>query len=819
MNTRFIVISGYILLVALAMTGIATIYMELVKSHQQSTDDTGLKKELINLSNTLTTMYQAEGTVSLLAFTDNSKALRLEYDSLTERIFQQIDSLRLTSTDSIIDKNIDSLSVLLGKKRNYALQMFQLMEQIDKDVIHDVNKRTVISGADLSRLDSLLAQINQVKDDTVHVVAEKKGFFRKLQDVVKSNVKDTVTHISKGSFTETKKLAVPLVSDTIIDFIKEINTKAQSNNTKIFQQIFSRQQELYIIKELTGLQINKIVDAMKEREYQTNMNILKEKNDSLKRSFSMVTLIGLSALIVTIFFMSWTVHSLNRAQRLQKSIEEAKKNAEKLLSSREQLIYTITHDIKAPLSSIIGFLDLLAEDTFSQKQQYYLNNMHSSASHILDLVNDLLNFHTIEKDQPQLTIIAFLPDSLIHNVYESFLPLAKKKKITLELETSLNETQTFLSDPYYIRQIVNNLLSNAIKYTQEQGKVVLNTTLNEHKIWTISVRDNGQGIALADQSKIFDAFVRLDKQKNNTEGTGLGLTISKELADFLGGTIEVSSHKGEGSEFTLKIPVTPVTENNNLQPDKASDGASGGILFVDDDRVQLNLLSELMKKEDIPCICCSSAREALKLLSEKTPDIIFTDIHLTDMNGFDMVKQIRNSNFPYAATVPIIAFSADCPRPQTEEEESVFTECIRKPFTVSQLLEIIEKYTSFRRKPDETYSLKEGYGWKEVMDFTADDPEAAMKIIDSFIEETNKDKESLKKALQKKDQDTVWQISHKMLSLMRMISAGEIISILTDFEKGDISEEKQKTFFRLLDEKINEAKTARQKMNETTITN
>ena len=812
-NTRSIVILGYCLLVALALIGIATIYMELINSHRQSTEDSLLKKELINLSNTLTTMYQAEGTVSLLAFTDNGEALKQEYDSLSNRVFEQIDSLKHTSTDAVINNSIDSLSVLLSKKRDYALQMFQLMSQMDKDIIKKVTTRTIINGADLNTLDSLLAQITQEKDDTVHVVAEKKSVLRRLQDVFKSNVQDTVTHISKGSFSETKKLAVPMISDTIIDFIRDINVKAQNRNTKIFRELVSRQHELYIIKELTGLQINKIMDTMKEREYQANVELLKGKNESLKRSFSMVTLIGLSALIVAIFFMSWTVHSLNKTQRLQKNIEEAKKHAEKLLTSREQLIYTITHDIKAPLSSIIGFLDLLSEDTFSQKQQYYLNNMHSSASHILDLVYNLLNFHSIEKEEPQLTNTAFFPNSLLHSIYVSFLPLAQNKKLTFELHSSTDGTQTFLSDSYYIRQIVNNLLSNAIKYTQEKGKVVVSDSLEEKNLWKISVQDNGPGIALDDQAKIFEEFVRLDKQKKEVEGTGLGLTISKELATLLGGTIEVESIKGEGSTFTLIVPLSPATDELVSRQDKTPDVSSGGILFVDDDRVQLNLLSELMKKEDFPCICCLSAKEALSFLHEKPVDIIFTDINIPDMDGFELVKQIRKMDFPQAATIPVIAFSGGYKKQESELKDAGFASSLSKPFKAQQLLDIIEKYTSFKRKTDETITEKEENRWQNVMDFVVNDYEAAGKIIDSFIEETSKDRKSLETAFQKKDNEAIRNISHKMLTLMRMISARKIVSILTDFEKGEILEEKKNTLFHLLDEIIKDAEKTLKNMD------
>ena len=812
-NTRSIVILGYCLLVALAMIGIVTIYLEVVKSHQQSQDNSVLRKELINLSNTLTTMYQAEEIVSLVAFADKNENLINEYDSLTNQVFSQIDSLRMTSTDSIMNNSIDSLSVLLVQKRKYALEMFELMSHININIDKDFAKRTIISRDDTARLNSILASITQVKGDTVHVIAEKKSFFQRVRDVVKSN-DDTLTHISKSSVSDTKKLLVPVLSDTIIDFIHQVDKHAQKKNAQIVRQLFARQQQLYIIKELTGLQINKIMETMKEREYQANTGILKEKNESLKRSSTMVAFVGLSALIVVIFFMSWTFQSLNKSQRLQKNIQEANKRAEKLLTSREQLIYTITHDIKAPINSIIGFLDLLREDTFSQKQQYYLNNMHSSASHILDLANSLLNFHSIEKGQPLLMTVAFSPALLIRNIYESFLPLAQKKKLSFELDSTLEETKSFMSDPNYIRQIVNNLLSNAIKFTQEEGEIFLITSLENQNHWKISVKDNGQGIDPEGQSKIFDENVRVNKARKKDEGSGLGLMISKQLATSLGGTIELESQKGIGSTFTLVIPLALVTERSIIQSDTTSDDSSGRILFVDDDRVQLNLFSELMKREGLPYVCCSSAYEALNLMLEKSVNIVFADIHISDMDGFEFAKRIRDLNIPQAATIPIIACSAGCQKSEAEVKSAGFNEFFLKPFSVPQLLDIIEKYTSFRRKQTETFSEKGESEWQKIMDLVADDTEATTKIIDSFVEETSKDKESLEIAFQKKDKKAIKQISHKMLTMMRMISAQEIISILTGFEKGAISKEKKATLFRLLDETIKNAEAKIPKSSE-----
>ena len=807
-NTSAIVILGYCILVTLAITGFIRIYSEVVKSHKQSINNTVVRQELIDLNNTLTTMYQAEGTASLLAFAEN-KQLKSEYDSLTYRVLDQIDSLKLISSDQIINLHLDSLAALLTKKRDNAVEMFELIKQIDKDIIEEVTNKTIIAKNDVSKLNDIVANIIKEKEDTVKLASEKRSFLQRVGDVFNPNARDTITQISKSSVSEITELTAPILVDTIIDYITHIVDKQKQNkNAEIIQKLITRQHRMYIIKELTTFQINKIMDMLKDREYQTNFDILTEKNNSLKNSSKLVAFVGLSALIVAVFFMSWTLHSLNKARRLQKSIQEAKKHAEKLLMSREQLIYTITHDIKAPLSSIIGFLDLMSEEMSSQKQQYYIGNIQSSISHIMDLVRNLLDFHSIEKEQPQLTTIAFLPAAIIHNIYESFLPLAQKKKLRFELNSTIPESKPFLSDPYYIRQIINNLVSNAIKYTPEQGEIILITSIDEQNHWKISVKDNGPGISPENQLRVFDEFIRLGKQKNKIDGTGLGLTISKKLTNLLDGTIELESQEGVGSVFILTIPLTPISEEALLLQDDIYDDASGRILFVDDDKVQLKLLYEIMKKEDLSCVCCSSAYEALSVLKKKQFDIIITDIYIQDMNGLDLIKLIRESGFHQTATVPIIASSAGYNKPKAEFIAAGFDGFLPKPFNARQLLEIIEKFTSFKRKTNEPYTENDKPGWNNIMAFVAGDHESAMKIIDSLIEETNKNRELLKNAFKKNDNEAIKQISHKMLTLMRMISAHDIISILIDFENGDITKEKKETLLRLLEETIKEAENA-----------
>jgi signal transduction histidine kinase/DNA-binding response OmpR family regulator len=758
-------------------------------------------------------MYQAEGTAGLLAAVTDEK-LSIEYDSLMTIVFEEIESLKsLSKIPDMID-SLDSLSLLLKKKQANALEMAELMKNTEKNTIKEITQITISSLHDLGNANLLTTNEVHIQQDTAIVFKEKKKFIKRLKDAFKSNV-DTLTQITSSSISTIGEIELPIRTDTVVKFMKKANLAAAKKNSDIIRQLVQRQNELHLMNELTGLKIRQIMDFINLLEYQNNLDALSERNTLLKKSTTFVATIGLSALVIALLFISWTLSSLNKGLRLQKSVQEGKIQVDNLLASREHLIYTITHDIKAPISSIMGFLNLMSDDNPSQKQQYYIENMNLSASHILDLVKNLLDFQSLEKNKPQLSLMSFPLYSFINDIYESFLPLAEKNQLKLSIHSNINQQNKYLSDPYRIRQILNNLISNAIKFTPENGTVSISASLIGQDILQVSVKDTGPGIDDNDKVRIFEEFTRLENTNKSVEGSGLGLTISRKLATLLGGEITLESEKDKGADFILTIPVSPFIEESisgyrTDSPAISSDKIR--ILFIDDDTIQLNLVSELMKKAGLAYTCCSKSAEALKLLQKETFSMIFTDIQMPDIKGFELVKKIRKSSFSGAATIPVIGLSAD-DKWQENHKDTGFTDFISKPFKSKQLLGKIEQYSNRKIQLEIKHPDRFDYNFDALTQFVSDDRIVALKMIDSFIEETDKNLVLLKFAIQKKDWSTIEELSHKMSSLMKMISAHEIVSILILFEKGSQSEEKAVTLCRLIEKIINEAKAARKKMD------
>lgn len=296
---------------------------------------------------------------------------------------------------------------------------------------------------------------------------------------------------------------------------------------------------------------------------------------------------------------------------------------------------TITHDIKAPVGSIIGYTDLLERITTEERQRFYLNNMQSSAKHLLSLVNSLLDYHRLDAHKMDVNKVTFNPHQLFDTIYISFKPMANAKHLLLEYDCGEPLNRLYIGDPFRTRQIVENLLSNALKFTQE-GSITLRAALENGQLH-FSISDTGCGISEEEQKRIFQEFTRL-RNAQGQEGFGLGLAITKKLILLLEGDIRIESETGKGSTFHvyLPLPQAPNTDKKN----KREEGIKNFIL-IDDDRIQLQLTAAMLKRPTIHVTCCEQPEELFRQLEENKFDALLTDIQMPAMNGFDLLDAIR----------------------------------------------------------------------------------------------------------------------------------------------------------------------------------
>ena len=414
--------------------------------------------------------------------------------------------------------------------------------------------------------------------------------------------------------------------------------------------------------------------ARQEAEYQQAVR---------RRSTNILGGIAAGALLLSAFFLIIIGRDITRSNRYRRELEEARRRAEDLLAMREKMMLAITHDFKAPLSSIMGYADLLSRLTVDERQRFYLDNMKTSSEHLLKLVVDLLDFHRLDLHKAEINRVSFHPSRLLEEIHISFEPLTSAKGLTLNCEIDPELDTTFISDPLRLRQIINNLLSNAVKFT-EQGSITI-TARYEDKQLIVAIADTGKGMEAADCERIFQEFTRLPGAQGK-EGFGLGLSIVRMLVQLLEGSIEVKSQPEKGSTFTLNVPIYPVKKEENEElpiTDEEQNSSSRSlsrsslskVLLIDDDRIQLMLTSAMLSQSDIASTSCLQTDELLDALCSETFDVLLSDIQMPAINGFDLLTLLRASNIPQARTIPVIAVTARSDMKREELIEYGFAGC------------------------------------------------------------------------------------------------------------------------------------------------
>ncbi len=553
--------------------------------------------------------------------------------------------------------------------------------------------------------------------------------------------------------------------------------------------------------ELYRQQLDNIED---DEQKAMEVRIAHEQDIRQQAAWTMATIAILAVLLVLIFFtIIW--RDITRSNHYRKELEKAKLYAENLLVAREKLMLTITHDIKAPAGSIIGYIDLLIRLVQDRRQQFYLHNMKSSANHLLDLITSLLDYHRLEAGKMDIHPVTFNPHELFESIYTSFLPGAEKKQLTLNFEENIPRTLNLEGDPFRIRQIAENLISNALKFTS-QGSITIQVDYEQNR-FTFRVEDTGCGMSFEEQQRVFQAFTRLQSAQGQ-EGFGLGLSITKKLVELLNGEITIESAPGKGSMFQVvlflpKVTKAPITQVETLSDDKKQ----WRILLIDDDRIQLNLTEVMIydlfnhAQHSIPPVikCCTQPEELFKLIASETFDIVFTDIQMPAMNGFELLQKLRSLDVPQAKNIPVIAITARSDMDETDFCTQGFAGCLHKPFNQTELLKIFKTHmqedwkgntVQTDSKPSDTECT---YNFSPLTAFSGDDPAAAHEILETFIGESTKNYERMKQALSNKDMADLCNVAHKMLPTFTMIEARKAIPALQwlEFHRGntDLSDE------------------------------
>ncbi|MBQ8165513.1 MAG: response regulator, partial [Lachnospiraceae bacterium] len=421
---------------------------------------------------------------------------------------------------------------------------------------------------------------------------------------------------------------------------------------------------------------------------------------SLYQAFHPMAL--LSGMGIMLINLSFYMLMENPDIRLVKQIEIEKERAEAANKSKSNFLSHMSHEIRTPMNSVIGMTEVLLRTDLDEEQKGYLNHIKLSGNALLAIINDILDLSKIEAGKMELTETVYDAYSEMDNIRVIIENRIGEKPVTLNYDIDDKFPPILYGDVIRIRQVLINLLNNAVKFT-ESGYITLGVKVlsktHENIDLEISVTDTGVGIRQEDLEKLFDEFKQLDLKNNlGKEGTGLGLTISSQLIDLMGGKLKVESEYGKGSRFYFNINQRLVSDEE-YERIKADDAIQEfatqkvNVLIVDDDAMNLKVAEKLLEPYGMNIDLANGGEQAVSMAEDKKYDLIFMDHMMPVVDGLEATRRIREIKDDYYKNLPIIALTANA---MVDNRDKFFvagiTEILTKPIEMDKMAKTLLEY-------------------------------------------------------------------------------------------------------------------------------
>lgn len=769
------IVVGYAILLAVCIVAVGRVYRTVVGLSAPDPSLAQLQTKRSAVSRTLYHLYQAESYGQLAIAGYNTYEARYEREMRTVRAC--IDSLRalVVAGDTLQTMRLDSIEWLLADKQRRTRSLRQTIRSGSTASVLDRNIQQLMTPhADSTAVDTLAAG-SVVRQDTILVARRKRRFFRRLADLFSPPKADSSVVISRREVVGA--LPPATVQDTIASVLLALQDSVTSGRQGLYERAWREGQRLRYSNELINTTISRLIREFEAENTAWVMERIERAQQIRRRSSRMLGAIAIGAVVLMLLFVAVLWRDVGRSNRYRRELEHANREKEALLAAREQLMLAITHDIKAPLGSVMGYIDLLSRLTADKRQELYLDNMRASSEHLLALVNSLLDFHRLDSNKIEVQAVAFTPGELFESIAAGFAATAAAKGLAFHLEATPAARRPASGDVLRIRQIAENLISNALKFT-DAGSVTVRVDRTQAEL-VFSVADTGRGIGPEERQRIFGEFVRLQSAAG-VGGFGLGLSIVDRLVRLLGGTISLESTPGRGSKFIVWLPVGEAAEPQPGPPVAAGLRA----LWIDDDPLQLEMAAAMCRRAGVAAQCCQYPEYAARLVAEGRFDIVLTDLQMPSADGFGVLEAVHR----VVPGLPVVAVTARSGTDAAALAARGFAALLHKPFAYGELAAVLRQVCGEAvadRGPAARTQGAEALNFGALTAYAGEDAEAAEGILRSFAEQAAANCTALEEALDADDADAVRALAHKMLPIFAMLGAEEVAAALRTAESHE----------------------------------
>lgn len=626
-------------------------------------------------------------------------------------------------------------------------------------ILHEISKGNP-SCVPSEQIDSLRTLLHTKE---LHMYLLMRAFHRlsKSDSLLITGLQTINSHAIDGLVQNGKSGLFPMPQIMELKFLNEDLIRTQEKRMFDFEDGSRRISQDNANINARLLNLIATLDSQVRKEFRNKERNLDEMRQT---SMNLISIIIVTTCLLLVLAYVLIQRDVRQRIEIQKRLEESLKQNRMLLSMREKVLLTVSHDIRGPLNTITGSAELAQNTRDRKKRNCYITNILDTSRHILKLVNNLLDLSRLNQSKETPNLVPFHLEELLQRIVSLYSQETNKKGLLFRYSFD-NLPTAVLNDPDRIEQILDNLISNAIKFTPD-GTVCLQASYH-HGILLLRVQDTGIGMNQLTIRRVFNPFEKAAPHIS-AEGFGLGLSIVKGIVNLLGGKISVSSTEGIGSCFEVSIPMSETNLNEEIpSPVRTFSGIlPKRVIAIDDDPLQLAVMKEMLERNGVDCITCSTAKDVVKAMREKDYDLLLSDIQMIGTSGFELLDLLRNSTVGNSRTIPVVAMTARGDRGNEVFLKAGFAACIYKPFSSSELISLLSTITT--SLPVERKRIDFSAMLSEVSD--------KKRLLDSFISQSEKDKRELDMALKLKDRKKLREITHRMQPMWELLQMKELLS-------------------------------------------
>ncbi len=796
MKVKFSITQGFLMIMLLILVLVSAVgfvtYREFVKVLDNAKEAGKPDPTLAMTKNVIYSVTEAENKVKTFTLTEDTVFLG-EYQSIREDILNQLTTLDTIQLDSKKDDaQLDTLSKYVISKLHVYDSLLVLQNEFRvQQALERVNQ--TIEGA-VEEVDAYVQpQPAVVKTPEPETEEERKFLFFKLKNR-KNREKRKGRKKKKDEEPEPEVvpdivLSIPKEMRVNYETVKSNLAQIQNSETSREEQQLLQEYQLLELDKLYTAQLSKILADLENNGLERDKTRGKKTQAIVKKANVQIVIFCVLISILLLITSYTIIRYISRSNRYRKVLKRAKNEAESLAQAKEHFVATVSHEIRTPMNIISGFTEQLAHSDLDQKQRDQLETVIKASSHLLQLINEVLDFTKLQNYKLELETRNFRLRDTLNEVRDLMTPLAEDKGIDLEFVIADSTPEVLVGDAIRLSQMLINVTSNAVKFTD---KGIVSVAVSPLKIsdrvaiLEFSITDTGIGMSPEKLERVFEAFEQADASTSRTYGgTGLGLSITKKLIELHKGTVQVHSKENVGTEIIIEIPY-PIGEDNDATAELPSKSLhpiiqNKSVLVADDEAFNRKLIATILSKFGAEIAEAENGVEAVVMAHQKKYDIILMDARMPQMNGVDASATIRKDG--ENTETPIIALSAAI----TEDDQKAYFNAgmnavLGKPFRESELLKVIAGQITNEDMEEDQLPIEDSLDFEGLKTLSGHDDMFYLEMLETFIRGTENGLLEMASLLEAGNIKRMGEVAHRISAPCKHMEAVRLYEVLKQIE-------------------------------------